>query len=132
MYTVDTGPNPSPASFHRVQDALASAKTGDRILIRGEVLRETWAGAAKSQFAKGVTIEGDVPPGQYVTWKFTPHSNLDNYVLNLESVEGLVTGQGRSHGLAAAIVRSVNIDGKKRSGDWCCSGSRNKHQCACR
>lgn len=86
---VDTASAPQPTSFRRVQDALASARPGDRILIRGEVLRETWSAAAKSQFARGVTIEGDVPPGQYVTWKFTPLSNLDNFVLNLESVEGL-------------------------------------------
>jgi hypothetical protein len=87
---VDTGATASPGTYRRVHDALANAKTGDRILVRGETIREAWAGgSAKAHYAKGLTIEGDVQPGHYVTWKFTPVTTVDDYVLNLEGVEGV-------------------------------------------
>jgi serine/threonine protein kinase len=78
-----------PNSFHFVWQALVKARPGDRILVRGNAVEEQWTNVRWNQLAKGVTIEPDLPPGQYLTWKLPASAKSSDSILELVNAENL-------------------------------------------
>jgi serine/threonine protein kinase len=101
-YTVDPSANRDANSLPYIFKALNQAKTGDRILVRGPIIEEQWINADLNHFPKGVTIEADAPPGQFVTWRLAPGAKDTSSILTVANMEGLT-------------FKGFNFDGQNRA-----------------
>jgi hypothetical protein len=86
---VDTSKAPEANSFKQVAQALMRARPGDRILVRGPGVEEEWQNVEANHFPKGVTVEADISPGQYMTWQLPPSARDLKAVFNAANVDGL-------------------------------------------
>jgi serine/threonine protein kinase len=88
-------------AYRYLWEAITKAKPGSRILVRSDI-EERWENA---RMPKDISIEADVAPGTYITWRLPP--NVDpktgtKAVLQLNDVEGvhikgfLFDGQNRA------------------------------------
>ncbi len=85
---VDAGAKADNATtFRRVSHAARRAKAGDVIRVRNPVAEE-WTGFTVNNLANDITIEADVPPGQFLPWRL-PSSPIDTKaVLYLKDCRG--------------------------------------------
>jgi serine/threonine protein kinase len=89
-------------TFRSISLAARKAKTGDVIRVRGPAIEEEWIHLDATTWAKNLTIEADVPAGQYVTWRFPAKPADTKAVLYLINVNGWrfkgfeFDGQGRA------------------------------------
>jgi len=86
---VDPSVSPAPGSWPKVATALARAKSGDRILVRGPAVEEQWSNVESNRFAKDITVEADVPPGQYLPWLLPASARDLKAVLSVANMDGV-------------------------------------------
>ena len=85
---VDAAAKPDFATtFPRVSLAAKKAQSGDVIRVRGPV-QEEWTGFPVESLAKNLTIEADVPRGQYLPWRLPPQPLDTKAVLYLKDCHG--------------------------------------------
>jgi serine/threonine protein kinase len=105
-WTVDASAPLQGVNFHRLYQAIAKAKTGDRILVRND-LREVWTIDWKQK--KGISIEADGPAP--VHWRLPENASTNKQILDLTEAEdvkikGFVfDGENKvSHGIYMAFL----------------------------
>jgi hypothetical protein len=100
-------------SFTRVSQAASKAKSGDVIRVRSPV-EEVWTGFAVEKLAKDLTIEADLPAGQYIPWRLPANPVDTTSVLYLKNCHGWkfkgfeFDGQGKA---ANAIYITLHCPG---------------------
>ncbi|HLW66452.1 MAG TPA: protein kinase [Gemmataceae bacterium] len=80
--------NARGSAYRYLWEAITKAKPGSRILVRSDI-EERWENV---RLPKGISIEADVAPGTYISWRLPP--NVDpktgtKAVLQLNDVEGV-------------------------------------------
>jgi len=107
-WTVDAAATPQGNTVQRVYQALAKAKSGDRILVKSDV-RELFTMDWKR--VRGISIEADSQATQPITWRLPAEFKSQKSMLDLSEADGvqikgfIFDGENRAdHGIYMAFA----------------------------
>ncbi len=86
---VDAAAADQPNTFRRVGDALLRARPGDRIVVRGAAVEETWAKIDRNRLPRNLVIEAQVAAGQHLPWHLPVNAPPSSSVIELTGADGL-------------------------------------------